>query len=87
MATEAHKKRVKAQYDQSVNPCIHLEGDLILVYDQANDKLGAGKFEPMLHGPYIVKCVLAKGAYELTDYDRVSLDKPRNGLYLKRYCA
>ena len=58
-----------------------------MVYDQANDKLGAGKFEPMWHGPYIVKRVLAKGAYELTNYDWVSLDKPRNGIYLKRYYA
>ena len=58
-----------------------------MVYNQANDRLGAGKFEPMWHGPYIVKRVLAKGAYELTDYDGVSLDKPKNGLYLKRYYA
>ena len=65
LATEAHKKHVKAQYDWSVTPCVFLEGDLVLVYDQANDKLGAGKFEPMWHGPYIVKQVLAKGAYEL----------------------
>ena len=61
------------------------EGDLVLVYDQANYKIGVGKFQPMWHGPYIVKRVLAKGAYELTDYDGVSLDKPENGLYLKRY--
>ena len=41
----------------------------------------------MWHGPYIVKRVLAKGAYELVDYDGVSLDKPRNGIYLKTYYA
>ena len=87
MAAEAQKKNVKAQYDQSINPQIHSEGDLILVYDQANNKLGTGKFEPVLHDPYIVKRVLAKGAYELVDYEGVSLDKPRNGLYLKRYYA
>ena len=87
LATEAHKKRVKAQYDQSVNPHIHSKGDLFLVYDQANYKLGSGKFELIWHGPYIVKRVLAKGDYELIDYDGLSLDKPRNGLYLKRYYA
>ena len=54
---------MKAQYDRSVAPCVFSESDLVLVYDQANDKLGAGKFEPMWHGPYIVKKVLAKGAY------------------------
>ena len=47
LADEAHKKCVKAQYDRSVAPCVFSEGDLFLVYDQANDKLGAGKFEPM----------------------------------------
>ena len=87
LATEAHAKRMKAQYDRSVTPRIFLEGDLDLVYDQANDKLGARKFEPMWHGSYIVKRQLAKEAYELIDFDGVSLGKPRNGLYLKRYYA
>ena len=51
LATEDHKKRVKDQYDKSVNPRIHSEGDLVLVYDQASDKLGTSKFEPMWHVP------------------------------------
>ena len=76
---------MKAQYDRSVTPRNFSEGDLVLVYDQANDKLGVGKFVPMWHGPYIVKRKLAKGAYELIYFDSVSLGKPRNGLYLKRY--
>ena len=87
LATETHAKRMKAQYDRSVTPRNFLEGDLILIYDQANDKLGAGKFERMWHGPYIVKRQLAKRAYELIDFDEVSLGKPRNGLHLKRYYA
>ena len=78
---------MKAQYDQNVTPQKFSEGDLVLVYDQANDKLGAGKFVPMWHGPYVVKRKLTKGAYELVDFDGVSLGKPRNGLYLKRYYA
>jgi len=41
----------------------------------------------MWYGPYIVKRVLAKGAYKLVDYDGVSLGQPRNFLYLKRYYA
>ena len=84
---EAHVKRIKAQYDRSVTPQNFSEGDLVLVYDQANDKLGVGKFLPMWHGPVIVKRKLEKGAYELIDFDGVPLDKPRNGLYLKRYYA
>ena len=87
IANEAHVKRIKAQYDRNVTPRNFSEGDLVLLYDQANDKLGAGKFVPMWHGPYIVKRKLAKGAYELVDFDGVPLDKPRNGLYLKRYYA
>eukprot|EP00253_Pinus_taeda_P021411 PITA_21411 len=87
LAIEAQKKRVKTHFDNSVNPRSFIEGDLVLLYDQANDKLGAGKLEPMWHGPYIVKRVLQKGAYELIDYEGNPLDRPRNGLYLKKYYA
>lgn len=65
LASEAHKKWVKVEFDQSVNPHLYAKGDLVLVYDQAHDKLGVDKFEPMWHGPYIVKHVLAKGDYKL----------------------
>ena len=64
-ANEAHKRHVKIQYDKPIHPRIFSEGDLVLVYDQANDTLGAEKFVTMWHGPYIVKCVLSKGSYEL----------------------
>ena len=64
-ANEVHKRRVKIQYDKSIRPGIFSKGDLVLVYDQANDTLGAGKFIAMWHGPYIVKRVLSKGSYEL----------------------
>eukprot|EP00253_Pinus_taeda_P027652 PITA_27652 len=84
LAIEAHKKQVKTHFDNTVNPRSFIEGDLVLLYYQANDKLGVGKFEPMWHGPYIVKRVLQKRAYELIDYEGNPLDKPRNGLYLKK---
>eukprot|EP00253_Pinus_taeda_P018202 PITA_18202 len=87
LAIEAQKKRVKTHFDNSVNPRSFVEGDLVLLYDQASDKLGAGKLEPMWHGPYIIKRVLQKGAYELIDYKGNPLDRPRNGLYLKKYYA
>jgi hypothetical protein len=63
------------------------EGDLVLLYEQDRDLLGAEKFEAMWRGPYIVKRVLEKGAYELVDYDGIPLSEPRNGLYLKKYYA
>ena len=47
LANEAHKKRVKAQYDKSVHARAFNEGDLVLTYDQRYDKLGNGKFESM----------------------------------------
>ena len=52
-----------------------------------NNPLGQGKFNPMWHGPYVVKCVLEKGTYELLDYEGTTLAEPRNGLYLKKYYA
>ena len=58
LVNEAHQKRIKNQYNKSVHPRTFAEGDLVLVYDQALDKLGTGKLEPLWHGPYILKCVL-----------------------------
>eukprot|EP00253_Pinus_taeda_P034378 PITA_34378 len=76
LANEAHKKRVKAQFDKNVKPRVFSEGDLVLLYDQESDKLGAGKFQSLWMGPYIVKRVLAKGSYELVDYDGIPLLQP-----------
>eukprot|EP00253_Pinus_taeda_P017487 PITA_17487 len=85
LAIETQKKRVKSHFDQTVRPCSFNKGDLVLLYNQANDKLGAGKLESMWLGHYIVKKVLQKWAYELIDYEGNPLAQPRNGLYLKKY--
>ena len=82
---EAHKKMVKTQYDKAIHPRVFYEGDLVLVYDQDKDALGAGKFKPMWYGPFIIKWVLEQGAYELIDFEGNKLVEPRNGLYLKKY--
>ena len=87
LVKKAHKRCIKVQYNKNFQPHIFSEGDLVLLYDQEADVIGIGKFEPLWHGPYIVKRVLAKGAYELVDDDGIPLAQPRNGLYLKRYCA
>ena len=87
LANEAHKWRMKVQYDRTFQHRSFNEGDLVLTYDQRHDKLGVGKFESMWHGPYIVSHVLEKGAYELVDYNGIPLGEPQNGLYLKRYYA
>ena len=87
LVIETQKKRVKAQYDKHVKPCVFSEGDLVLLNEQDQDMLGAGKFEDMWWGPYIVRRVLEKGTYALVDYDDIPLSEPRNGLYLKKYYA
>ena len=69
VALEVNKHRVKVQYDKSIHPRKFSEGDLVLLWDQAKEPLGVGKFNPMWHGPYVVKRVLEKGAYELVDYE------------------
>jgi hypothetical protein len=84
---EAQKKCVKAQYDKHIKPRVFSEGDIVLLYEQDRDLLGAEKFEVMWRGPYIVKRVLEKGAYELVDYDGIPLSEPRNELYLQKYYA
>jgi hypothetical protein len=63
------------------------EGDMVLLYKQDRDMLGAEKFEAMWRGPYIIRRVLEKGAYELVYYDGIPLSEPINGLYLKKYYA
>ena len=87
VSLEVNKHHVKVQYDKFACPRIFSEGDLVLLYDQSSEPLGAGKFNPMWHGPYVVKHVLEKGTYELVDYEGKTLVKPRNGIYLKNYYA
>ena len=84
---EAHKKQVKFQYDKEVKPRVFSKGDLVLVYAQEKDFIGARKFKSMWYGPFIIKKVLKKGAYTLVDFEGNELAEPRNGLYLKRYYA
>ena len=87
VALEVNKRRVKVQYDKFVHLRRFNEGDLVILWDQAQEPLGVGKFNPMWHGPYMVKRVLEKGAYHLVDYEGTTLVKPRNGLYIKKYYA
>ena len=87
MALEVNKCHVKVQYDKSVHPRKFSEGDLVLLWDQAKEPLREGKFNPMCHGPYMVKCVLEKGSYDLVDYEGTTLEEPSNGFYLKKYYA
>ena len=61
MGIEVNKRCVKVQYDKSVRPRSFSQGVLVLLWDQAKEPLGVGKFNPMWHGPYIVKRVLDKG--------------------------
>ena len=58
VALEVNKRHIKVQYDKFVCLRKFSEGDLVLLWDQAREPLGAGKFNPMWHGPYVVKCVL-----------------------------
>ena len=84
---EAAKTRSKSHFYSNVHPRTFSEGNLVLVYDQANDKLGKGKFESMWYGPYVIHQFIGKGAYILVGSDGHLLNNPRNGLYLKRFYA
>ena len=50
MDLEINKRRVKVQRDKSVCPRRFSEGNLVLLYDQASEPAGAGKFNPMRNG-------------------------------------
>ena len=61
IANEAHKIRIKVQYDTNFKPHVFLEGDLVLLYVQESDKLGSRKFQPMWSSPYNSRVFLQKG--------------------------
>ena len=84
---EAAKTQSKSHYDSHLHPCTFSEGDLVLVYKQANDKIGKGKFDSMWYGPYVIHRCLDKGEYILADSDDHLLKNPLNGIYLKRFYA
>ena len=50
VALEVNKRRIKVQYDKYVHPRVFSEGDLVLLWDQSKEPLGAGKFNPMWRG-------------------------------------
>ena len=77
--------RVNAHYDKYAHPQQYDEGYLVLLYDQSSELLGAGNFNPMWHGPYMVRHVPDKGAYDLEYYEGNVLKDPKKGLYLKKY--
>ena len=85
IANEAHKNRVKNQYDTAIKPRVLSEGELVFLWDQDKEPLGAWKFKSMWLGSYVVTKVLKKRVYELTDFDGNKFPEPRNGLYLKKY--
>ena len=60
VALEVNKRRVKVQYNKSVHRRVFSEGYFVLLWDQLKEPLGVGKFNPMWHGPYVVKHVLEK---------------------------
>ena len=46
-SNKAHKNRVKIQYDKLVKPWIFSKGELVLLWDQDKEPLGARKFRSM----------------------------------------
>jgi hypothetical protein len=47
MTIEVNNQCDKVQYDRYVCPEKYVEGELVLLYDQAKEQLGAGNFNPM----------------------------------------
>ena len=67
---EAHKNRVKNQYEKVVKSRVFSEGGLVFLWDEDKVPLRAGKFNSMWLGPYIVSKVFKRGSCKLTEYDR-----------------
>ena len=84
---EAVKTRSKAHYDSHLHPRTFNKGDMVLVYDQSNEKLGKGKFKSMWYGLYVIHHCLKKWAYTLIDSSGQHLENLHNGLYLNIFYA
>ena len=75
-ALEAHKRRVKSQYDKKAKLHSYQEGDLVLLYDKKHDLLGVGTLQPLWIDPYVIAKTLLEGTYELQDYEGIPLVEP-----------
>jgi hypothetical protein len=47
LVIETQKKRVKSQYEKHIKPHVFSKCDLVIIYEQDHDFLGAGTFEAM----------------------------------------
>ena len=83
----AAKTLSRSHFDSNAHPRTFSKGYLVLIYDQANDKLGKWSFDSMWYDPYVFHRFLYKGAYILADSDGHLLKNPCNGLYLNRFYA
>ena len=55
LANEAHKHKVKCQYDRSIRPRVLSEGDLVLVYDKIRTPWGQESLNPCGSNPSLSK--------------------------------
>ena len=60
LANEAHKRRIKVQYNKNVQPHIYSKGDLVLLYDQEANVIVIGKFDHYAMAPIFSKGFLLR---------------------------
>jgi hypothetical protein len=62
LVIETQKKCVKSQYDKHVKPRVFSEGDLVLLYEQDRDLLGAGKIRGYVARPLYRQMSVGEGS-------------------------
>ncbi|XP_070054196.1 uncharacterized protein [Nicotiana tomentosiformis] len=82
----AQKQMIERYYNRKANLRYFKIGDFVLkkVF-QSTKVANAGKLSPNWEGPYKVRCIAGKGAYELETMDGKVLPSNWNAVHLKKY--
>ncbi|XP_026456957.1 uncharacterized protein LOC113357723 [Papaver somniferum] len=86
---ENYQKRLAREYNNRAKIREFQPGELVLREIPIYQKRKDGKLEKSWDGPYIIKRIVGKGAYELMDHEGRNtcrkLDRPWNRQFLKKY--
>ncbi|XP_024155838.1 uncharacterized protein LOC112163812 [Rosa chinensis] len=81
------KQRIARPYDKRMRGRSYKEGDLVwkAVLPFGEKLTSRGKWTPRWDGPFVVHCIMVRGAFHLKDLDGGIHRNPINGRFLKKY--
>ena len=80
------QSNIKKSFDRSSRSRSFQVGDMVLLWDRKNEKLGKHKkFDSLWLGPYIIRDIVGPNSFHLSRLDGEPLDLPANGQMLKLF--